>query len=419
MHNIWFTCKLFQLRWWIVYGLASWILAMPQNLMYFEKILFSHKESTKNFLRFIPIWLEFQPQPNLFLLWFGGLGFYLPLYVLAFFILPEKRKYLHFQFGFIVLFILSNFILYQPWVLDNTKIFYISIFGFSPVIAHLLYLIWSGRLPFISKLRSPSKPNIFGEDFARNSEGKRIFSVILKSIAALLFIILIFTGFLCLISETNSKSTLLNRVDIESGMWFYENTPHDAKVLVSTRGTHFRPAAAIGGRQLISSYWGWISNHGMPNYELQNSKSNAILDGSAGAIDFLIELGVNYIVLDWNRYHEYNLHFIHSIANVAASNGKYTIYQVLPKHLLSVREDCMTGVPAADINPNSCKQRGCIWMPNDKKLPWCVSPPVWNQTEENRKPIDCGWYGITDQSCHAVGCQFVSFHFLFLLFPLI
>ena len=41
-------------------------------------------------------------------------------------------------------------------------------------------------------------------------------------------------------------------------MWFREHTPIDARVAISTHGTHFRPEMALAGRGIMTSYVGYV-----------------------------------------------------------------------------------------------------------------------------------------------------------------
>uniref|UniRef100_A0A7S4IKM9 Uncharacterized protein n=1 Tax=Vannella robusta TaxID=1487602 RepID=A0A7S4IKM9_9EUKA len=71
-----------QLKWWLVFGIASWGIGMPQNLAFFMKVLFpTHRPSARSFLRFMLISSDFPPQGNIILLWLQALGFYVPLYL--------------------------------------------------------------------------------------------------------------------------------------------------------------------------------------------------------------------------------------------------------------------------------------------------------------------------------------------------
>jgi hypothetical protein len=61
------------------------------------------------------------------------------------------------------------------------------------------------------------------------------------------------------INETLSQDAMFDVIQAEEGMWFREHTPIDARVAISTHGTHFRPEMALAGRGIMTSYVGWVT----------------------------------------------------------------------------------------------------------------------------------------------------------------
>ena len=84
-------------------------------------------------------------------LWWKSLLYFVPLNVVAMFVLPLTTVQRRFQFGMFAVFLMSNIVIFQPWELDNTKVFYVWLFGASGACA--------ATLPLCSALsQSPCDP---------------------------------------------------------------------------------------------------------------------------------------------------------------------------------------------------------------------------------------------------------------------
>ena len=100
--------------WWTG-GLVVLALSSLQFIPFFGRVAHSH-----NFIRFTPVWTVMRTQP--WRLWFRALGLYVPLFFVAGFLLPKRSVAMQFYLGFLLVFIEANFIIFQPWELDNTKV---------------------------------------------------------------------------------------------------------------------------------------------------------------------------------------------------------------------------------------------------------------------------------------------------------
>jgi hypothetical protein len=136
--------------------------------------LYSGKvQSHKRFARFEGVWVD-QHEPGPHTLWPEALGLFVPLNILAFFVMKLKPAQTHFHIGLFAVFVVSNIIVFQPWEVDNTKLFYIWVFGASGHIGVLLERWWHA-------LDVPNK-RMGGPQVA------------LKGFTALVYISLIFSG---------------------------------------------------------------------------------------------------------------------------------------------------------------------------------------------------------------------------------
>ena len=55
-------------------------------------------------------------------LWWEALMFYVPLNLLGIALLPLTTFQRRFQVGYFLVFVVANYVIFQPWELDNTKV---------------------------------------------------------------------------------------------------------------------------------------------------------------------------------------------------------------------------------------------------------------------------------------------------------
>jgi hypothetical protein len=138
-----------------VYGLTALAISAPQLVPYFSRTVGERKG---RFFEFGPLWHHRQRGP--FGFWYDGLG---PFVVLALIhgVVVADRRQLSWYFPSLVVFAMSNFILYQPWFMDNTKVFnagwtalavavvanFLSKVHFIPRIALVVFCCASGAIP--------------------------------------------------------------------------------------------------------------------------------------------------------------------------------------------------------------------------------------------------------------------------------
>lgn len=188
------------------------------------------------------------------------------------------------QCALFVVFCVANVVIFQPWEVDNTKVFYVWMFGASGAVAATL-----------------CKP------FAA-STGTKNRNWLLKAAAVAVGASLMLSGTLCVIGETLSFSMMYDTADVESAEWIKANTPPDAVIATTSAGTHMRPVSrwvcghgpgvpcvvftrcsccccrrarqesALAGRQVVVGYPGWMDSHGMPWHK----RNTDIMDMYAG-----------------------------------------------------------------------------------------------------------------------------------------
>ena len=219
---------------WFVYGLVSCLIGIPQCFTYFNRI------SSHSFLSFSPIWndplFDYIKGPKPISLWFSSLGACaLISLIICWFVLNKQQKMMYIPS--LIIFLSANFIRYQPWVMDNTKIFY------------------AGWIPFAVPAASYFFTYLltFRKNVVKNIMSFTVFIV--------LFLITICSGFLTTIMTFSHHYDLGAKDYFQFGLWVAENTPVDA--VFGSESTPQNSISMIGGRQLYVGYGGWIHSHGL------------------------------------------------------------------------------------------------------------------------------------------------------------
>jgi len=262
-------------------GSVAVILGIPQIIPFLDR-------TKPGFFKLSPIW-KGENNRNFFSLWFYGLG---AIFVLSIFVVPfilEKRQHMFYIPSFFV-FIVSNFVWYQPWHMDNTKVFNagwipISLSGISYLFVYLY-----------KKLKA---------------------SGVIISLS--LFVLCTASGFLAV-----SKSASL-----QYSLWRHAETPYEIADFVKkntdpqsvwiTDSVHTHPVVTLAGRQTLVGYRGWLISHGINDDErlkvISGLKKNP---DNTEAVD---KFGVDYVCL--MKSNEYAIEFAPNI-----SLGKWkVIYQ--------------------------------------------------------------------------------------------
>ena len=212
-------------------GIPALGLALPQLL------IFMTRAKGKGFFSAIPIWKDMNQ--NFFTLWWDALFIF---WIIAIFLGPFmlNKKQLIKYIPSLVVYIISNLVLYQPWNIDNSKVFH------------------AGWVPLAIAVVA------------------NYFSIILKSenilvqfISVILLIVMNFSGIIAV--QRNHQMT--------APQWDTGYYPSDyiIKDLVEdvvhlsnyddvfiTDSFHNHPIPALAGRQVLVGYRGWLASHNLP-----------------------------------------------------------------------------------------------------------------------------------------------------------
>jgi hypothetical protein len=122
---------------------------------------------------------------------------------------------------------------------DNTKVFYLWMFGASGAVVQLLRGLWRGSLDVYGPSKTAAAPAV------ASSGGVDVRRVARRIVAAAVFLTLVFSGTLCAIGETLSFTSLYDAVDMELAQWLMAHTPIDARIATTSEGTHMRPVCVL------------------------------------------------------------------------------------------------------------------------------------------------------------------------------
>lgn len=228
---------------WAVFAVVANVMALPQLYPFMNRL----SSAKSQFVQLNPIWntnekknMKFAP----LVLWWRGLGIFWALSFIGI-VLLNKRQ-IKTYIPSIVVYLITNFVRYQPWELDNTKLFYAAWIPLAlPVVAGYLYRLGSKDVLFMCIAL------VLG------------FSACLSSFVHTLD---------CLVSI----SEIFGNHDIEFGQWVAENT--DTKAIFLTSTWHAHPCATIAGRQLYMGYGGWVVSHGLEYWNRSNENGRMSSD---------------------------------------------------------------------------------------------------------------------------------------------
>ncbi len=352
----------------------------------------------------------------------------------------RSREHRVFFLGLTTLFVVCNLVMFQPWHLDNTKLFYVWVFGASGYVAlvldHWLRATFDEGGALVRA--APAGPLRWGV----RGVG------LLGGVAA--FIALTFSGAFATWREMLNYAKLYDDIDFDLADWIVENTPPNATFLHDiSQSNHIRVESSLAGRQVAHGFNGWLHSHGINSNE-RRYQLMAVLNGDENGVRGLQENKIDYITVDAAGKNNFNYAFLDDVSNLVATNGKYSIYKVLP-HVRSKKwaskpcsvggkpvglekndclaagcwfwdnapqerrcmekprkrkvEDCLVGKGAS---PEICRSEGCVWV-QGYPGPWCQKPG-WGKPEkiQMRRPgqpgSDCGWHNMNTQDCVDKGC---------------
>eukprot|EP00004_Rigifila_ramosa_P002860 TRINITY_DN12916_c0_g1_i1.p1 TRINITY_DN12916_c0_g1~~TRINITY_DN12916_c0_g1_i1.p1 ORF type:complete len:689 (-),score=173.62 TRINITY_DN12916_c0_g1_i1:71-2098(-) len=270
------------------------LFGMPQMISFMDVA------SSAGFMTLQPMWYDFAGNSEGMFSWFWtALGLFLPCSILALQCMNKvnMRRYV----GFFFLFVVCCFYKFQPWKVDNMKLFYIWYFVAAMAVGD--WLVWVYKKPSISL------------------------------ISVLLFVHFIIPGgHNILTKECSDHYTLFSPREIELGEWAKSHTPSDAVFLIDPRHNH--PVPAWAGRAVWMGYAGWLSSRSYPFSE-RDKIARKIYQGEDNPIALCQNNEIDYVVvshrMDKIQGVKVNTDYLSQAMRQVFKNELYTVYELPEK----------------------------------------------------------------------------------------
>lgn len=217
---------------WAIFGIVANVLAFPQFTPFMKRLSTKQSDKGSGFLLIDPIWNS-SGRPKHWTtpikLWWRGLGVFAFISLVGGWCVMNNRQLILYIPSFVV-FLITNIIRYQPWEMDNSKVFYAS---WIPLGMHVYGL-------FIAKLLRKSHWRFFAITF-----------IVVACFSSCRFFFIAMKG----------SNPIFEDDSVEFGHWAAENTPVDSIWLTSQ--WHGNPVLTFAGRQSYMGYGGWLLSHGL------------------------------------------------------------------------------------------------------------------------------------------------------------
>ncbi len=183
-------------------------------------------------------------------------------------ILKADNKARLFYLPFLLLFVIANFVKFQPWYFDNYKIF-IYWLALSAVMASLA-ILWV-------------------TDF-----NKRFFKTLATVSLAILILASTSFGLVTHVAMVEDSYVIWTQEETEIADWVRENTPPDSVFL--TGSAHNHPIPSLSGRPRVMGYEGWLWSHGI-NWMMINARKRDEMAMFGGDYALVKDYGVDYVCI--------------------------------------------------------------------------------------------------------------------------
>lgn len=261
---------------WAMYAIIANIIAFPQLLPYLSRV----NANKKAFVNYNPIWNAHEKRNCKFapiILWWRGLGVFAAISLLCGWLVLDKWQ-ITLYLPAIFVFIITNLIRYQPWELDNTKLFYavwVPI-ALAVVSKYLVYLIMAPK--------------------------KKLGRFIGCWVVLVFVVAMCLSAFMSTVQSMFWPTQFFSRDDYRFGLWMAENTP--AKSITVFNFTHANPVHSVAGRQVFAGYSAWAYSHGldMSRYRLYDEFFRHPLN-----INLFTQYNISYVVVIKNRGYDFNV----------------------------------------------------------------------------------------------------------------
>lgn len=247
---------------WLLYAAIAAALSLPQLIAF----TFVQATGSDHFLRFQFNWCNNRGNSGLVdtYLWFYVKNVGLPYLLILFALFKKDRQNRLIASGAFVIYLVAEFILFQPNEYDNNKLLYVWFLLCLPMAADYALDIWE-RL--------------------RGLGGRRL-------IAAGFLITCFASAALTIARECVSDYYAYSPQDIQTAEYVKENTPRHSVFL--TGNQHLNPVSSLAGRTILCSSDLYLYYHGFNTWE-RRAEIAAFYENPAQHLDLLRKYQVEYI----------------------------------------------------------------------------------------------------------------------------
>lgn len=219
-----------RLKQFLLYGICTIAIALPQLLFW----TFQQVSGSGRFLKFHFNWVNFNNGAFIdSYLWFylKNIGLiFLPILASLF---CKEHKQRDIVWSAFLIFLVAEFVVFQPNHYDNNKIFYVWFALCLPVVGDTLVEFYRTM-----------KPHPYA-----------------KPLAMLFVFISLWSGFLSLAREVQSNYRQFDSAQIAAAKYIEKNLPEDSLFVTGTQ--HINPVSALAGRKIVCGPDLWLYFHGI------------------------------------------------------------------------------------------------------------------------------------------------------------
>ncbi|RJR15952.1 hypothetical protein C4579_01120 [Candidatus Microgenomates bacterium] len=291
----------------VVTFVVAGLLALPVI------IWFGSHATQGSFIHFTSGWM--QAKENFILFWFVNTGLLIPLAAIGLWKLKGKRLYF---LPAVLMFVVANVVMFQPWDWDNIKLFS-WVFLFFSFLAGFCINQFVSALGVTGEGGPPRRGPLVGILGGKRLAGPTVLGMYF--VTGIILISLIATGILSNIYLTKNLYTIYDREDQQLADWVISHTNQSDTFLIDPWVNH--PLPGLTGRSAYIGYPGQLWVHGI-DYGERELFTKEVL---AGNTDILprAEVPIDYIVVPKTS----ESLFQDKSLQKAFTNQKFLVFKVL------------------------------------------------------------------------------------------
>jgi len=243
---------------WIIFATLTIVVSLPL----FNVI--STETNPLKYIRFDPGWTS---QENILWFWLKNLGLFGPILLVSLTWLYKKNRHFFLIYlPFLLMFLISNVFVFQPWDFDNSKLLIYWFFASTIIVAYFL------------------NDQFFAENLSK------------KIIGVVFIFFMIFAGSLDVIRTFTPITSyqIFSNDDLEIAARVKMLTQKDSRFI--TASNHNHPIPALTGRSTILGFHGWVWSHGL-DFQERASDVQKVYQGGNVAEDVIKKHKINFVTI--------------------------------------------------------------------------------------------------------------------------